>query len=107
MDMKTDVRKAAVRLSLKQKLEVASLLKAHCCVNTKGFAEYEAGWNDKAVSDKFGLPVNDIHVRNLRRELIGGLHKVSSRGQGSSTDSRLTAIEDYLTSKNPTWKSIG
>ena len=90
-------------LNQKQKFELGTLIHAHCVTAQDGKAVYEQGWDDEMIAKTFGPPVTYIHVRELRRNLIGHMHKVGKRGVNTVAQ-RLNDIENYLTSKNPDWK---
>ena len=93
-----------VFLTQKQKFDVGLKLSQICIKTDNGAAVYAQGWSDEAVAQHFGAPVKAIHVRSLRRDLVGNLNKQNGARKGESYSSRLTAIEEYLTSKNPNWK---
>lgn len=94
--------KKRVRISLSQKLLIVDELKKHCTKDADGFAVWEAKWSDERVAAVCGDPINDIHVRNVRRELIGNQRRGPTND--GTTSARLEAIEDYLTSKYPGWR---
>ena len=94
--------KKPVRITFAQKMAIAAELQKHCTKDAEGFAVWEKNWDDDRVAAVCGSPINNIHVRNVRREIIG-----STRRGGQKTDdmaARLEAIEDYLTSKYPGWR---
>lgn len=97
------MKKPAVRLSFIQRLAVHDELKKHCTTGPNGVAIFAEGWDDHKVAEIVGAPVTHKHVASIRRETIGDL--IRSAAPPTDIESRLTQIEDYLTSKWPDWKS--
>ena len=94
-----------VFLTQKQKFDIGVKLSQICIKNENGQAVYAQGWSDEKVAEFFGAPVKPINVRSLRRELVGNVYKQDGLRKGESYARRITAIEEYLTSKDPNWKT--
>lgn len=95
-----------VRLTFPQRVAATKELEKHCTKGPDGYALYESGWDDDRVAAVLGQPYNKIHIRNIRRELLGNIRRSSeeSSPEMEAVLFRLTLIEDYLTSKWPDWK---
>ena len=95
--------------TLANKILIAKKLEEVCTKTIDGFAKYASGWNDRKVADLLGKSINANHVRHVRQEIVGNTErtakpKIQPPISLSDLETRITQIEDYLTSKNPTWK---
>lgn len=97
-------KKKPVFLTFSQKYAAYEELKKHC-VKKDGFAVYDLDWDDARVAAVCGNPVNDVHIRGLRREGIGNLRTGESVKANPALEQRITDIEEYLTRQNPNWRS--
>ena len=92
-----------MRADLKTKIEIHNFLKANMVVNEDGFARYLSGLNDEKCADKLG--VTYAIVRKVRQEMFGNVRRTPGKGKSQELSDRITAIEEYLTSKNPNWRT--
>lgn len=95
------MKKSIVRLTFSERFSVAQVLQKYCKQTPEGLAKYDEGYDDARVAAIIGGKINELHIRGVRREIIGQLHKNSST---SNLSERINEIEDYLTSKYPDWR---
>lgn len=82
-------------LDFSQQAELFRILTEVCSTDENGFAVYEKGWSDRAISEKIGAG-SPTAVANRRVKLFGRL-----RAGGSITDKhelarRVEAIEETM-----------
>lgn len=87
-------------LTFVQKTAIYEKLKEVCHKTGDGLCRYSEGWDDEKVSILIG--VTSLGVRSVRRDMFGNTKR--NKPDGDGIKARITAIEEYLTSKNPNWK---
>lgn len=88
-------------LSFTQKLKIHDQLKR--VLHKDGDVwKYAPGVSDTTIGEMFS--VNKGTVMRLRQEAFGEVRPVSNGASLKEIRDRLTAIEEYLTSKNPNWR---
>lgn len=90
------------RLSFSQKTPIYEKLKEVCFKTGEGICKFAENWDDRRVAELLKVPEGS--VRSVRREMFGHTRKNGSVGK-LLLEERITAIEEYLTSKNPNWKT--
>lgn len=95
-------------LTFKQKMQLHEIMKTHIVKQQDGLYKYINGIvNDIDMAEKaskiIDCRITGPIVRKLRDDMFGKVKPTPNVANGD-LDKRVTAIEEYLTRKNPTWR---